>query len=272
MTAVSWHVDPICTRLAGRFGEPISLGEPEVNWDDRVVVRGILPGGIRVVIKVDLNASRHARELCGLSAARASGAPTANVVFVDSNTPGLIVLSEVATSDSLATTDSISHWRAAGRGLRLLHDGTIPDQMLMFQGGRGDWKTHILEWSKFECTWAERHGKLTPAEYQLCTEHLTSRFSSLGRPSPVIIHGDIQARHVLINGHDVVFVDFGDTGWGDSTWDLVVLTHWHPARRQAVLEGYEAEASERRRLEQFGSAYSLLRHLMVARWYSENEF
>ena len=102
--------------------------------------------------------------------------------------------------------------------------------------------------------------------------HAERALAQRGEPPKALIHGDLQARHVLVHGDTVSLVDFGDTGWGDAAFDLVVLTHWTPEKLPRVLAGYGAAEPLRERIAALYETYSLWRHLFVARWYSENGF
>jgi len=149
----------------------------------------------------------------------------------------------------------------------------VPAHLRMFEDGAGDWRGHLLVRSAEECADAVGSGMLKPDEGALAHDLLCRAFDKCALDTPVILHGDLQARHVLLDDSGTaILVDFGDAGWGDAAWDLTVLSHWHPAHLSHILDGYRADAELRRRVNRYWTAYSLLRHLRVARWYQENDF
>ncbi|HEV2778230.1 MAG TPA: aminoglycoside phosphotransferase family protein [Actinophytocola sp.] len=266
---VRYHAD-VQRCLAPRFGGPVELEPPHVQWDRRAVCRATLPGGRRAVIKIDQDPARHAREVAGLRAAWEAGAPVPRVLWSGRGEYWVLVLAEVPTRRSLA--DGGRLWRAAGAATRRLHSARIPARLPMFCDGGQDWAEHMAHRVEVEAGHAVERGLLNRAEANATIQHAVRALAAAGPVNMVLLHGDLQARHVLVHGNAVVLVDFGDAGWGDPALDLVVLTHLDPHRRAEVLDGYGADRSLRDRIGILGPTYSLWRNMFVSRWYFENSF
>jgi aminoglycoside phosphotransferase (APT) family kinase protein len=258
------------TRLAHALAADVVLEAPQVDWDRRLVVRATYAGERKAFIKIDRCISRHRREVAGIGAAAKAGAPVPEVIWSDPSDPAILALAAIPSDCSLATGGDA--WRAAGAAARTLHEGGVPDAVSLYSGGSGTWNEMFLSLLEQELKAAVTMNLVTEVAAGKLFTHAAETLSRLGEPRPVLIHGDLQARHVLVSGDRVHLVDFGDTGWGDAVFDLVVLTHWYPQRLPEVLEGYRAGPDIRARLDELFKPYSLWRHLFVARWYTENGF
>lgn len=256
-------------RLEAHFGAPVALNVPEVNWDRRLVVRATLPTGQRAFVKIDFSLSRHQRETAGIRAAARAGAPVPAVLAAEAGSPALLVLAEIPNEGSLKNRDA---WEAAGAATRRLHDGEIPLEVTLYSAERGTWNPMFTGLLASELPNAVAVEIVPERLAAQLLSHAERTLAQLGEPPKALIHGDLQARHVLVHGDTVSLVDFGDTGWGDAAFDLVVLTHWTPQMLPRVLAGYRASAELRARITALYETYSFWRHLFVARWYSENGF
>ncbi|GAB2537615.1 hypothetical protein GCM10027167_47820 [Nocardia heshunensis] len=156
--------------------------------------------------------------------------------------------------------------------VRALHETPIPAGMAMFGGGVGDWENYVDHRIAVESRFAVDRGLLSHSESDAVRRYAAQRLTQVSPAHPVLVHGDLQARHVLVHGERVVLIDFGDVGWGDAAMDLVVLTHFAPDQLPVVLDGYNADEQLRARVAALGPVYSLWRNLFVSRWYFENAF
>ncbi|GAA2683003.1 MULTISPECIES: HAD-IA family hydrolase [Actinosynnema] len=270
MSGPLWFAEGAERCLSARFGGPVRLDPPEVDWDRRAVCRAELPDGRRAVVKIDTDEVRHRRESAGLLAAADAGAPVPRVLWHGRDGFWFLVLEEVPTRRSMA--DGGGPWRAAGAAARALHDTPVPPGLAMFCDGVGEWEQHVDHRVAVECAEAARRGLLTEAESDAVRRYALRLLAEAGPAPRALVHGDLQARHLLVDGGQVVLVDFGDVGWGDPVLDLVVLTHFEPEHRAEVLDGYRADAALRARVALLAPLYSLWRNLFVSRWYHENEF
>ena len=264
------YQDAIRDCLAARFGAPAALEPAEVDWDRRFVCRATLADGRRVVVKADQDRVRHHREVTALAAAWQAGAPVPELLWLAERDYWIAVLAEIPTRASLRT--GAPAWRAAGAAARALHETPIPAETRMFCEGGEDWTAHLLRRIDLECELAVTRGLFARSEADAVRRYTARALSAAGPIQPALLHGDLQARHVLVDGDRVVLVDFGDAGWGDPALDLVVLTHLDLDRRDEVLAGYGANAALRARIDTLGATYSLWRNMFVSRWYFENAF
>jgi HAD superfamily hydrolase (TIGR01509 family) len=268
VSLTSWE-EVIARSLRSRFGAPVEVERPEVDWDGRAVCRATLHDGRRVVVKADTMAERHHRESTGLRAARDGGAPVPAVLWSGYDDRWFLVLTELPTRTSLDNGGAL--WREAGAALRRLHEAPVPDGLRMFCEGTGDdWAAHILHRVRAESAAAVERELITREEADVVDAHAERVFREAGSGPKALVHGDMQARHVLVHGDAVTLVDFGDAGWGDPVLDLVVLTHWSPERLGDVLDGYGADDALRTRVGMLWTTYSMWRHMFVSRWYHEN--
>ena len=84
----------------------------------------------------------------------------------------------------------------------------------------------------------------------------------------VLLHGDLQAEHILINRQNqrvLAFLDFVDTQPGDPLLDIGVLSLWDVALADKVLEGYTG-IENNEQTQQLLSLYRLLRHIAEVPW------
>lgn len=142
----------------------------------------------------------------------------------------------------------------------------------MFCEGAGNWHSHVDYRIAEECKAAVARGLLNERESDAVRHYSMRMLASAGPADAVLVHGDLQARHVLVHENQVTLVDFGDVGWGDPAMDLVVLTHLAPQQLEDVFDGYGADTDLRERVAQLGPLYSLWRNLFVSRWYFDNAF
>ncbi|MEE6179658.1 HAD-IA family hydrolase [Mycobacterium sp. 050134] len=253
-----------------RFGSGVQLETPVVNWDNRAVCHAQLPNGRKVVVKIDADGVRHRRETAGLLAAARGGAPVPRMLWHGFHGSWLLVLEEIPTSVTLA--DAAGAWRTAGGAVRALHDCPIPPDMAMFCEGGVHWRSHVDHRIATECKDAVARGLLNQHESDAVRRYSMRVLAAAGPASAVLLHGDLQARHLLAHRNQIILIDFGDAGWGDPAMDLVVLTHLDPQRIEDVLDGYGADKYLRERVAQLGPLYSLWRNLFVSRWYFDNAF
>ena len=119
--------------------------------------------------------------------------------------------------------------------------------------------------------------ELTPAQRDLvrrARNHLYEQLSALDRSpgSYSMIHADLHAWNLLVDGNNVTVIDFDDAGFGWHTYDMAVSlfsVSSHPRAekiRDAYVEGYRAErALPAARLERL-PAFSLIRALALLGW------
>ena len=106
-------------------------------------------------------------------------------------------------------------------------------------------------------------------------QEIFDRLKSLLAQRPVVLlHGDLQTDHILVDAQTekvLAFLDFADAQPGDPLLDIAVLTLWDKGLTDLFLEGYIGiENNEETR--QLLSLYRLLRHLAEIPWLLERGF
>ena len=84
----------------------------------------------------------------------------------------------------------------------------------------------------------------------------------------VLLHGDLQADHILLDQEVekvMAFLDFADAQPGDPLMDIAVLTLWGHEMTDALLEGYES-IENNKETQNLISHYRLLRHIAEIPW------
>ncbi len=90
----------------------------------------------------------------------------------------------------------------------------------------------------------------------------------------VLLHGDLQTAHILVDPQTekvLAFLDFADTQPGDPLLDIAVVTLWDQELTDFLLEGYSGIAKTEE-TKQLLSLYRLLRHLAEIPWLLERGF
>src|SRR6266704_3398534 len=106
-------------------------------------------------------------------------------------------------------------------------------------------------------------------------QEIFDRLKSLLAQRPVVLlHGDLQTAHILVDPQTekvLAFLDFADAQPGDPLLDIAVLTLWDPGLTDFLLEGYSGMANTEE-TKQLLSLYRLLRHLAEIPWLLERRF
>jgi aminoglycoside phosphotransferase (APT) family kinase protein len=168
---------------------------------------------------------------------------------------GYRILPGHTACSALSDTDRAGLAEALGSFLRVLHaipsDGLLDDPLQKGDVAGRARKVHA---------WASRLEGFTPEDLD--------RIEQLGRTplwsrSPVTLHGDLYARHLLVDqGRLVGVIDWGDLMRGDPAIDLTVgMTFLPPSARPAFAEAYgpiDQDTRDRCRLHAYRYAVALL--------------
>jgi aminoglycoside phosphotransferase (APT) family kinase protein len=149
-------------------------------------------------------------------------------------------------------------WTAAGAAVRKLHDAPLPP----WPSGRVDDAASRLD---AECHWLVESGVL-PAD--LVTRNRRVAEAALRPWTPVFAHGDLQTKHVFVDGDEITGVlDWSEGGQGDALHDLATLTLGHEEHLGDVIAGYGSDVD----LDVIRGWWSM-RSLRVIRWLVEHGF
>lgn len=196
--------------------------EVVVAHHDRVVVR---QGDTFLKIADDpakAVAERRAMSLVG-------GVPVPRVLWHET---GVLALERVR-GRPLDDSASSAAWAASGATVRQIHEADAPDGMpTVFIAQKS------LRWLEDDQRFLYERALVEPALFEahlaIAELHLAGRAAR-----PVLLHGDLQAAHVFVDGDTVVAViDWADACLGDPMFDIAVLTGKHFHRLDDVLVGY----------------------------------
>lgn len=260
----------IAARLAGAIDGPLEIGETLVDLLDRTCVV-VTVAGRRAVAKIDASTERAWRELAGLQAARSGGVAVPEVLVADGERPAALLLEWI---EGRPMGDEPAEWGAVGAQLRRLHDLPIPHGMPAFDADSTSWREFLETWTRRESALCAEMRALGDDECRMMCDLLVDRLAGLPAPPRVLLHGDCQVGHVIVDEPSgaVTLIDFGDASTGDPLWDLVVLLLYHPQHEQDVLAGYDADHELRCRFEDWADVYRLVRFLGEITWLVEHGF
>jgi aminoglycoside phosphotransferase (APT) family kinase protein len=218
--------------------------------------------GGELVVKAYDDARALAHEVTVLGLARGRGVPVPEVLAFEPGPPAVIVMTRLRGSP-LSSTMGEAPAAEAGAVLRRLHGLPAGPP---YSGGQRRWEEFVGWWAEREAAACARLGILSSADAMAAASRVSAPRDLLsGRPT-VLIHGDLQAGHVLVDERGGVagLIDLVDAQPGDGLLDVAVLTLWDGALAAPVLRGLglEADGPTARLL----GSYRLLRHLGSAAW------
>jgi aminoglycoside phosphotransferase (APT) family kinase protein len=169
------------------------------------------------------------------------------------------------------SSNDINAAQEAGKYLKLFHSiGAKPP----FSGGQSKWDEFILWWVHEETTRLRKLSVFTDQEIEKIEKEFDELRSQLVTRPIVLLHGDLQVAHILVDpeGNKVVaFIDFADAQPGDPLMDIAVLTLWDKKLTDLVLKGY-GDIENTVETQKIISAYRLLRRMGEIAWLTERGF
>ncbi len=222
-----------------------------------------------IILKVYMEGKTLEREYRTAQKAQARGVPVPELLLFESSEPAVLAMKQVV-GKPLSSQDKGAA-REAGRYLELFHSiETAPP----FAGGQSRWDEFILWWARLEIGRVEKLGVFTGGEIaQLKYTLEESKLTLKDRPI-VLLHGDLQAEHILVNPETqkvVAFLDFADAQPGDPLLDIAILSLWDIPLAAGVLEGYTG-IDNNEQARQLLSHYSLLRLVGEVPWLLDRGF
>lgn len=118
-----------------------------------------------------------------------------------------------------------------------------------FSGGQQQWDAFISWWANEEIEKVKRVGVLDHLQISESQEQFATLQPLLVQRPIVLLHGDLQAEHILVDPQTeqvLAFLDFADAQPGDPLLDIAVVTLWDHGLADFLLEGYSGiENSDR---------------------------
>ncbi len=223
----------------------------------------------RIVFKIYTAEATLRHEYASVQKAASLGVPTAEILAFEAGPPAALAMKQVI-GQPLSSHYPIAA-QEAGRYLQRLHS---LEAQPPFSGGQMQWDAFILWWKDEELAKVKKLEIFSPSQM----EELRKQFDLLPpllvhRPI-VLLHGDLQTAHILIDPHTeqvLAFLDFADTQPGDPLLDIAVLTLWDPELTDFLLAGYSSIANTEE-TQLLLSLYRLLRRMSEIPWLLERGF
>ena len=228
-----------------------------------------LAENVQLVLKVNVagNTLQHEYEIARKAAS--IGVPTPTILGFAAGRPAVLVMKQVIGHP--LSSHQIYAAKEAGRYLQRFHTiGAHPP----FVGGQQHWDDFILWWIRDELEKIERFEVFDHMQL-IELQEIFDRLKSLLAQRPVVLlHGDLQTDHILVDSQTekvLAFLDFADAQPGDPLLDIAVLTLWDKGLTDSFLEGYIG-IENNEETKQLLPLYRLLRHLAEIPWLLDRGF
>jgi len=222
-----------------------------------------------IVLKVYMTGTTLQREYATAQKAASIGVPIPKMLGLEVGPPDVLAMEQVF-GYPLSSRNPLAA-KEAGRYLQRLH--TL-EACPPFSGGQQQWDAFISWWENDEIEKVKRLGVLDPLQVSEIQKRSGHMHPLLMQRPIVLLHGDLQPAHILIDPQTeqvLAFLDFADAQPGDPLLDIAVLTLWDHELTDFLLEGYSGIANSEE-TQQLLSFYRLLRHLAEIPWLVERGF
>jgi aminoglycoside phosphotransferase (APT) family kinase protein len=223
----------------------------------------------RIVLKVYADGATLDRERAVARRASSAGVPVAEIVGFAAGPPAVLALRQVVGRPLAAELPGAA--RDAGVQLARFHRlGAQPP----FADGELRWEAFVLARVARELASLRRLRVLDDGECGAIRRRFDRIGPDLARRPVVLLHGDLQPDHVIVDARTsrvVALLDFADAQPGDPLLDIAVLTLWERGLAGPVLAGYGSidDGVETQRLL---AHYRLLRFLGEVPWLLERGY
>lgn len=228
-----------------------------------------LAENLHIILKVYRAGRALQREYDIAQKASAIGVPIPKMLGFEAGPPAVLAMQQVIGRPLSSRIPFAA--KEAGRYLQRFHMiGAHPP----FSGGQQQWDAFISWWVQEEIEKVKRLAVLDLLQLSELQEQFDHMQPLLAQRPIVLLHGDLQAAHILVDPqteHVLAFLDFADAQPGDPLLDIAVLTLWDHGLTGFLLEGYSGIANTEE-TQQLLSLYRLLRHLAEIPWLLERDF
>ena len=223
----------------------------------------------RIILKVYMAGTALQREYATAQKAASMGVPIPKMLGLEAGSPTVLAMEQVLGHPLSSRTPFAA--KEAGRYLQRLHSLEAHPP---FSGGQQQWDAFISWWVQEEVEKVKRLEVLDPFQMSKLQEQFDHLQPLLAQRPIVLLHGDLQTAHILVDPQTeqvLAFLDFADAQPGDPLLDIAVLTLWEHGLTDFLLEGYSGIAHNEE-TQQVLSLYRLLRHLAEIPWLLERGF
>jgi aminoglycoside phosphotransferase (APT) family kinase protein len=228
-----------------------------------------LAENLHIILKVYMTDKPLQRDYDIAQKAASIGLPIPKILGFEAGQPAVFAMQQVI-GRPLSSRNPIAE-KEAGKYLQRFHAiGAHPP----FSGGQQQWDAFISWWMHEETKKVKRLEVLDPLQLRKLQERFDQIQPLLAKRPIVLLHGDLQPEHILIDTQTekiLAFLDFADAQPGDPLLDIAVVTLWDHGLTDFLLEGYSnlvlTEATQK-----LLSFYRLLRHLAEIPWLLERGF
>jgi aminoglycoside phosphotransferase (APT) family kinase protein len=228
-----------------------------------------LAESLQIILKVYIavNALQHEYEIAQKAAS--IGFPIPTIIGFETGPPAVLAMKQVLGHPLSSHHKSAAN--EAGTYLQRFHTISVHPP---FAGGQQHWDDFISWWVNDEIKKVKRYAVFDDIQMIELQEHF-DRFKPLLTQRPIVLlHGDLQTEHILVDSQTekvLAFLDFADAQPGDPLLDIAVLTLWDQRLTDLVLEGYSS-IENNEETKQFLALYRLLRYLAEIPWLLERRF
>jgi aminoglycoside phosphotransferase (APT) family kinase protein len=228
-----------------------------------------LAENLHIILKVYMATKPLQREYDIAQKAASIGLPIPKMLGFEAGQPAVLAMKQVI-GHSLTSRNPIAA-KEAGRYLQHFHAiGAHPP----FSGGQQNWDAFISWWVNKEMEKVKSLEVLDAFQLSELQERFDHIKPFLVQRPIVLLHGDLQPMHILIDSQTekvLAFLDFVDAQPGDPLLDIAVVTLWDHGLTDFLLEGYGSIVLTEE-MQQLLSFYRLLRHLAEIPWLFERGF
>jgi aminoglycoside phosphotransferase (APT) family kinase protein len=228
-----------------------------------------LAENLRIIFKVYMAEKALQHEYAIAQKVASIGVPIPEILGFEAGQPAVLAMKQVM-GHPLSSHDQ-SAAKEAGSYLQRFHTvGAHPP----FSGGQQQWEAFISWWAREEIEKVKRLAVLDHHQIHELHEQFEILRPLLVQRPIVLLHGDLQAAHILVDPQTekvLAFLDFADAQPGDPLLDIAVVTLWDQELTDFFLEGYSS-IENTTETKQVLSLYRLLRHLAEIPWLVERGF
>jgi aminoglycoside phosphotransferase (APT) family kinase protein len=224
---------------------------------------------LRIVLKVYVAEKILQHEYDIAQKAASMGVPIPEIIGFEAGEPAVLAMKQVI-GHPLSSHNKFAA-KEAGKYLRRFHALSAHPP---FSGGQQHWEIFISLWVHEEIEKVRRLEVLEPFRLMEIQEYFDMLQPLLADRPIVLLHGDLQTAHILVDPQTekvLAFLDFADAQPGDPLLDIAVVTLWDHGLTGLLLKGYSGIANNEE-TKQLLSLYRLLRHLAEIPWLLERGF